>query len=87
MKFRAVIVVLTLALAGVAASGVIAQTLIEPNSKLRLSKPSGLAKSQPALRTKACGSFGAEFVQIPGTDTCIKIGGFVTTEGGVNRGR
>jgi hypothetical protein len=67
-------------------SSVIAQTLIEPNSKPK-SQTSGLAKSQPALRTKSCSSFGAGFVQIPGTDICIKVGGYVTTEGTVNQGR
>ena len=83
-RVRAVTVVLTLCQA--ATSGVIAQTLIEPNSRPK-SQPPGLAKPQPALRTKACSAFGAGFVQIPGSDTCVKIGGFVTVEGGVNRGR
>jgi hypothetical protein len=86
-KFRAIVVVLTIALAAMAASGVIAQTLIEPNSRPKLSQPSGSAKPQSALRTKACSGFGAGFVQIPGTDTCVKIGGFVTMEGTVNHGR
>jgi porin-like protein len=64
-----------------------AQTLVEPNSKPNLSKSSGLAKSQPTLRTKSCSSFGAGFAQIPGTDTCVKIGGYVTIESTVNHGR
>jgi hypothetical protein len=67
-------------------SGVVAQTLIEPNSKPK-SQPSGLAKSQPAPRKKSCSAFGAGFVQIPGTETCVKIGGYVTTEGAFNHGR
>jgi hypothetical protein len=86
-RFRAVIVVLTIALSEAAASGAIAQTLIEPNSKPKLSQPSGLAKPQAGLRTKSCSTFGAGFVQVPGTDTCVKIGGFVTMEGTVNHGR
>lgn len=86
-KFRAVVVALTMALAALAASGVIAQTLTEPNSRPKTSQPSGSAKSQPALRAKACSSFGAGFVQVPGTDTCVKIGGFVTMDGTVNHGR
>ncbi|MBO0716732.1 MAG: porin [Rhizobiales bacterium] len=84
--FRAAIVVL-ITLSEAASSGVTAQTLIEPNAKPKLSRPPGSAKQQPALRTKSCSTFGAGFVQIPGTDTCVKIGGFVTMEGAVNRGR
>src|SRR6516165_7389766 len=68
-------------------SGVRAQTLIEPNSKPKLSQPSGTAKSELARRTKSCSAFGAGFVQIPGTDTCVKIGGYISTEGTVNRAR
>ena len=75
-----------LALSASVASGAIAQTLIEPNSKPK-SQPPGSAKPQPGLRTKACSAFGAGFVQLPGTDTCVKIGGFVTIDGGVNHGR
>jgi hypothetical protein len=86
-RFRTVIVVLTITLSEAAASGAIAQTLIEPNSKPKLSQPSGLAKPQPGRRTKSCSTFGAGFVQVPGTDTCVKIGGYVTMEGTVNHGR
>jgi porin-like protein len=83
---RAVIAALAIALSALAASGAIAQTLIEPNSKPK-SQPPGSAKPQPGLRTKACSTFGAGFVQLPGTDTCVKIGGFITIDGGVNHGR
>jgi hypothetical protein len=31
-----------------------------------------------------CSAFGAGFVQVPGTDTCVKIGGYVTIDGTVN---
>ncbi len=86
MRIRAGIVVLTMTLCEAVSSGAIAQTLIDPNSRPK-SQPPGLAKPQPALRTKACSAFGAGFLQIPGTNTCVKIGGFVTVEGGVNRGR
>jgi hypothetical protein len=85
--FCAGVVALTIASAVAVNSGAIAQTLVEPNSKPKLSQPLGLAKPQPALRTKSCSSFGAGFAQIPGTDTCVKIGGYVTVEGTVNHGR
>jgi Porin subfamily len=84
---RAAIVVLTMTLSQAVSSGVIAQTLMEPNSKLKPSQSSGLAKPQPIRRTKSCSSFGDGFVQIAGTDTCVKIGGFVTIEGAVSHGR
>jgi hypothetical protein len=86
MTFRAAIVAL-ITLSEAAGSGVIAQTLLEPNPKPKLSQPSGSAKQQSGLRTKSCSAFGAGFVQLPGTDTCVKIGGFVTMESTVNRGR
>jgi hypothetical protein len=72
-------------------AGASAQTLLEPNPKLepktKPSQPPGTAKSQSGLRTKSCSAFGAGFVQLPGTDTCVKVGGFVTMESGVNQGR
>jgi hypothetical protein len=83
--FYAVVVTMTLAALGV--PGIGAQTLTEPNSKPKLSHPSGLVKSEPVRRTKSCGTFGAGFVQVAGTDMCVKIGGSVSTEGGVNRAR
>lgn len=85
-RVRAVIVVQAMTLCQAANSAAIAQTLIEPNSRPKTQTP-GAAKPQPALRSKACSAFGAGFVQIPGSDTCVKIGGYVTVEGGVNRGR
>jgi Porin subfamily len=86
MTLRITIVVL-MTLCEAAGSSAIAQTLIEPNSKSKVSQPSGSTKPQPVLRSKFCSRFGAGFAQIPGTDTCVKIGGFVTIEGAVNHGR
>jgi len=57
------------------------------DSKPKLSQPSGLTKPQSGLRTKSFSAFGAGFVQVPDTDTCVKIGGFVTMEGTLNHGR
>ena len=80
--FCAGVVAVTIASAVVVGSDVTAQTLVEPKPKT--SQPSALAKSQPALRRKSCSAFGAGFAQIPGTDTCVKIGGYVTIEGTAN---
>lgn len=70
-----------------ASSRASAQTLLEPNPKPQSSQPPGSAKPHSGLRTKSCSAFGAGFVQLPGTDTCVKVGGFVTMEGTVNHGR
>lgn len=64
-----------------------AQTLTNPNPPSKWSAPHGTAKSHSTAQSKkSCKEFGAGFVNVPGTDTCVKIGGFVTVEGGA-RGR
>ena len=80
--FCAGVVAATIASAAMVGSGAIAQTLVEPKPKT--AQPSAVAKSQPALRKKSCSAFGAGFAQVPGTDTCVKIGGYVTIDGTVN---
>src|SRR6516165_10220821 len=37
-------------------------------------------KAKPVEYVKVCSLYGAGFYYIPGTDTCIKIGGFLRTE-------
>jgi Porin subfamily len=65
------------------ASSAMAQTLTDPNPGTRSAHPSGksAATKQP---TKSCPEFGPGFVRMPGSDACIKVGGFV--EGGVSGG-
>jgi hypothetical protein len=41
---------------------------------------SDASKAKPVQYVKICSLYGAGFYYIPGTDTCIKIGGFVRTE-------
>ena len=81
------VVAATAMLAVVVAAGVVAQTLTEPNSQIKSSPPPVAAKSRPAGRVKSCSAFGAGFVNVPGTDACIKIGGSVTIEGTAGQGR
>ena len=51
------------------------------NSDAKPAPPlSAAAKSQARERAKACDAYGAGFVQLPGTDACVKIGGSVTTD-------
>jgi hypothetical protein len=42
-----------------------------------------LAKDKPAERMKPCPAYGAGFFYVPGTDTCVKIGGYVGVDVGV----
>lgn len=60
--------------------GAVAQTLSDPAPPAKWSPPSKAAKSQ-AARAKTCSAFGPGFVNVPGTDACVKIGGWVTVEG------
>ena len=59
-----------------------AQTLTDPDPKLA-PKPAPLPAPEKPLareRVKSCSAYGAGFVQLPGTDACVKIGGFVRME-------
>ncbi len=73
-RLAALVAATTLSVAGASA-----QTLTNPDPKpVPSSAPS--AKSHAQQHAKACPAFGAGFVQLPGTDGCIKIGGGVTVE-------
>src|SRR5665213_4043856 len=43
-------------------------------------------KAKPVQYVKICSLYGAGFYYMPGTDTCIKIGGFVRAEVNANAG-
>ena len=43
-------------------------------------------KAKPVQYVKICSLYGAGFYYIPGTDTCIKIGGYVRAEVNFNAG-
>ena len=43
-------------------------------------------KAKPVQYVKICSLYGAGFWYIPGTDTCIKLGGWVRTEYVMNAG-
>jgi hypothetical protein len=43
-------------------------------------------KAKPVQYVKICSLYGAGFFYIPGSDTCLKIGGYVRTEGGYGNG-
>lgn len=39
------------------------------------------------VKVNPCAQYGAGFMKVPGSDTCVKVGGYVDVEGGVNVGR
>ena len=89
----AVMVVATV-LAAVAASPVMAQTppaqTGAPNALPRTFPAPALtttapAKTAPARQAKSCSSYGEGFVNVLGTDTCIKTGAAVRTDVGGHR--
>src|SRR5918911_2524899 len=43
-------------------------------------------KAKPVEYVKVCSVYGAGFFYIPGTDTCLKVGGFVRGEYNFNAG-
>jgi len=43
-------------------------------------------KAKPVQYVKICSLYGAGFYYMPGTDTCIKIGGFIRAEININAG-
>lgn len=63
--------------------------LAEQPNRPKSRKATASAKSLPlkrAARTDACAEYGAGFVKIEGSDTCIKIGGAIDIGGGVSIG-
>jgi hypothetical protein len=57
-----------------------AQTLINPNPQTRAPTTTTPENKQP----KPCPAYGPGFVQIPDTNTCVKIGGSVRVQGAGN---
>jgi hypothetical protein len=72
-------------LVAASASGALAQTLTNPNPPAKWSPPHTAAKPSPAASATPCAGYGAGFVKLPGSDACIKIGGWVSVEGAAGR--
>lgn len=66
-------------------SGAFAQTLTDPNPPAKWSPPRPPAKSPSAASATPCPAYGAGFVKVAGTNTCVKIGGWVSVEGSASR--
>ncbi len=41
-------------------------------------------KARPVVKTNPCVAYGPGFVQLPGTNTCVKVGGSIAVEGRVH---
>ncbi len=66
--------------AAVIAPCVMAQTLTQPNGPTKPSPPPSKKSRATARHEESCSAFGADFVKVPGTDACIKVGGWVTMD-------
>jgi hypothetical protein len=44
-------------------------------------KPEPAAKAQPEKRVNTCAEYGAGFVRVEGTGTCVKVGGYMRMQG------
>jgi len=73
------------------ASGAVAQTLVSPGEapKARPNPaPSSMVSKSPAVKSvKSCADYGEGFVNVPGTDTCVKLGGYLRSDAVIQRGR
>ena len=67
--------------AALIATCVMAQTLTQPNPPTKPPPPPPSKKSHTTPHEESCTAFGAGFVKVPGTDACVRIGGWVTMEG------
>lgn len=52
-----------------------------------LAAPAALASGPPDLAAGACAGYGPGFAPVPGTRTCLKVGGRVRSEAGIGGGR
>jgi hypothetical protein len=59
-----------------AATTAAAQTLADPYPHPTTSRPTS-GKSAAAKPMKSCPEFGAGFYRVEGSNTCVKVGGFV----------
>lgn len=49
-------------------------------------KPGKLLPLKGASASNSCAAYGAGFVKVAGTDTCVKVGGAVSIGAGANTG-
>lgn len=64
-----------------------APTLVAPQAQSKTSRPVTPAKPTPAGRANPCSVYGEGFAYVPGSDTCVKVGGYVRLDTAVRLGR
>jgi hypothetical protein len=87
MKFAAVTLAAVTLCASAAPHGsaqTTAPTLMAPQASAKTSRPVSPAK--PAGRTNPCSAYGEGFVKAAGSDTCVKVGGYVRSDTAVKLG-
>jgi hypothetical protein len=52
----------------------------------RTTPPAKLLPVKPATSANSCAAYGAGFVKVEGSDTCVKVGGAVSVDVGTSRG-
>lgn len=62
-----------------------AQTLTDPDFRAPVPGRTATLPKPPSAHAHACSVFGAGLVRVPGTNACVKLGGFATTETGGGR--
>ena len=70
-----------------AASDAVAQTTSTPAPRIQpdsFATPS-TTRAAPAKPAKSCSIYGDGFVQVPGTDTCVKMNGYVRSQTYIGR--
>jgi Porin subfamily len=45
----------------------------------RAAKPDKMLPTKRVTSERSCAAFGAGFVKVEGTDTCVKVGGYVSS--------
>jgi Porin subfamily len=78
-RFACGLVIIVAMTSGAGTSRVTAQTLTDPNPGTKNTRLPD-SKSAGTKQPQACPEFGAGFVRMPGSDTCIKIGGSVDVD-------
>jgi Porin subfamily len=88
------IIAIATVLAAVAASGAVAQTPPSPTTAAPKALPRSFQfpavapetapKTAPFKSTKSCSVYGDGFVNVPGTDTCVKTGGYMRSDAAAN---
>ncbi|MGJ4996424.1 porin [Bradyrhizobium sp. HKCCYLS3077] len=77
----------TAACAGSPGSSLLAPTTPASNTAPPAKSAAAAGKPAPRFGANPCASYGANFVRVEGTTTCVKLGGALRVETGTSVGR